>query len=161
MYLLKIYWENYEGGERKTKNNLVSIDASCLIAIQADEPLNKRFQNLLKTKWKGYCSEMAILETFYILCRKFTWKIAKKKVNALKESHIIQIEPINNLINRASQLKCQRPIAIADCLTIALAESINGKAIFYHKEKELEKAMENELFDVELIFFDEFVNENS
>ncbi len=104
---------------------------------------------------------MAILETFYVICRRSTWKIAKTKINALKESHIIQIEPINHLINRASQLKCQRAIGIADCLTIALAESINGKAIFYHKEKELEKTMEKELFDIELIFFDEFVNENS
>ncbi len=140
------------------KKSLVSIDASCLIAIQADEPLKEKFLNLLKTKWIGCCTEMAILETFYILCRKISWKIAKTKINALKESHIIQIKPINTLLNKAAQLKCQRAIAIADCLTIALAESIKGKAIFYHKEKELEKTMENELFDIEVIFFDEFIN---
>jgi len=145
----------------KMKKSLVSIDSSCLIAIQADEPLNKKFQNLLKTKWKGYCTEMAILETFYILCRKFTWKIAKTKIDALKASNIIRIEPINSLLKKAAQLKCQRAIAIADCLTIALAESIKGKAIFYHKEKELENTMENESFNIEIIFFDEFNNKNS
>ena len=138
------------------KKSRVAIDASCLIAIQADEPLNEKFQNLLKSKWNGYCTEMAILETFYILCRKLQWKIAKTKINALQESNIIKIKPINTLLEIAAQLKCQRSIAIADCLTIALAESIKGKAIFYHKERELEKTMENELFNVEIIFFDEF-----
>jgi predicted nucleic acid-binding protein len=138
------------------KKSRVAIDASCLIAIQADEPLNEKFQNLLKSKWNGYCTEMAILETFYILCRKLQWKIAKTKINALQESNVIKIKPINTLLEIAAQLKCQRSIAIADCLTIALAESIKGKAIFYHKERELEKTMENELFNVEIIFFDEF-----
>ncbi len=105
--------------------------------------------------------EMAILETFYILCRKFTWKTANTKIDALKASNVIQIESINSLLKKAAQLKCQRAIEIADCLTITLAEAIKGKAVFYHKEKELENTMENESFKVEIIFFDEFTNKNS
>lgn len=41
----------------------------------------------------------------------------------------------------------------ADCLTIALAKILQGQAIFYQKEKEIDKAMENKLFDVKIIFF--------
>jgi len=139
------------------KKSPVSIDASCLIAIQANEPLKEEFKQLLKTKWNGYCTEMALLETFYILCRKTNWKKAETKVKALIESNVIQIESIKSLLKKAAQLKCQRPIAIADCLTIALAESIQGKAIFYHKELELEKTLEKEFFNVEIIFFDELL----
>ena len=139
------------------KKSLVAIDSSCLIAIQTNEPLNQEFQQLLKTKWNGYCTEMALLETFYILCRKTNWKKAETKVKALIESNVIQIKSIKSLLKKAAQLKYQRTIAIADCLTIALAESIQGKAIFYHKELELEKALEKESFNVEIVFFDEML----
>lgn len=139
------------------KKSPMAIDSSCLIAIQANEPLKKEFQQLLKTKWKGYCTEMALLETFYILCRKTNWEKSRSKVEALIESNVLQIRSIKSLLKKAAQIKCQSPVAIADCLNIALAESIQGKAIFYHKEIELEKALEKGPFNVEVIFFDEFL----
>lgn len=83
------------------------------------------------------------------------------RVNGRNLYKSAQIEPINSLLKKAAQLKCRRAIAVTDCLTIALAELIKGKAIFYHKEKELENTMENESFNIEIIFFDEFNNKNS
>ena len=135
----------------------MAIDSSCLIAIQANEPAKKKFQSLLKTKWEGFCTEMALLEVFYILCRKTNWKEAETKVKAFIESNVIQIKSFKSLVIKAAQIKCQRSIAIADCLTIALAESVQGKAVFYHKETELEKSIEKEPFNVELIFFEEII----
>ncbi len=88
---------------------------------------------------------MAILETFYILCRKSSWEEAKVKIDALIKSNIIKIIPISNLIEHAALIKCERAIAIADCLTIALAKSLNGAAIFFDREKELEIAMKKNL----------------
>lgn len=135
------------------KKSNVSIDSSCLIAIQADEKLGNKLTNFLKKEWNAYVTEIAILETFYVLCRKSNWKDAKTKTQALRESNIIQIEPINKYLEYAAKLKCERPIAIADCLTISLAKSIQGQAIFYHQEQELKKTLESKPMDVEIIFF--------
>lgn len=141
------------------KKNNVSIDASCLIAIQADEKLGQKLKTLLMEKWNACCTEIAVLEFYYVLCRKLGWDIAKTKLQSLKESLTIRIQPINNLIEVAAQLKCQKSIAIADCLTIALAYEIQGKAIFNHEERELKKAIETKPFDVEIFFLENLKNE--
>ena len=142
------------------KKDNVSIDASCLIAIQTDEKLGQKFKKLLMGKWNAYCTEIAILEFYYVLCRKLGWDIAKTKLQSLKESGTIQIKPINDLIEVAAQLKCQKSIAIADCLTIALACEIQGKAIFNNEERELKKAIETKPFDVEIFFLENLKNED-
>jgi predicted nucleic acid-binding protein len=134
------------------KKNLVAIDSSCLIALQADEKLAKRINQNLIEKWDAYCSEMAILELFYVLCRNSNLKKAQKKVEALVNSHVIEIIPVRELLKEASRQKCIRAIAIADCLTIALAKNLNGKAIFYRKETELKNAIKKKPFDIEIIF---------
>jgi predicted nucleic acid-binding protein len=137
------------------KKNIVSIDSSCLIALQTDKKLKKMIINLLKEKWEGYCTEMAILETFYILCRKLSLKTALEKINALKESKIINLKSIGFVLNEAAEIKCERAIAIADCITIALAQKLQGKAVFYRAEKEIIKTIEKKPFKTEIIFLDQ------
>jgi len=139
------------------KKSSVSIDSSCLIALQANEELGNRFKERAKQDWDVYCSEFAILETFYVLCRKFGIGIAEQKVTSLKESGVIQIEPIITLSKDAALIKCQRPIAIGDCFTIALARKINGDAIFCKKEQELKKALDKQPFDVNVLFFEDLI----
>lgn len=141
------------------KKGLVSIDASCLIAVQAEEPLSSEFKSLLKTKWIGYCSEYSLIETLYILCRKLGRDVAEGKLKALKESNVLQIEPFNALLEAVAQLKCQRAIAIGDCFTIALAKKINGQAIFYNKELEIVNAIKIKPFDVEIKFLEDIIKE--
>ncbi|MHA1283631.1 MAG: PIN domain-containing protein [Promethearchaeota archaeon] len=137
------------------RKSLVAIDSSCLIAIQTDEKMSEKLKELLNSEWEGYCTEMAIVETYYILCRKTSFNIAKNKIESLIESNIIEIVEINDLVEIAVKLKCNRAISIADCFTIALAKFLNGKAIFFKKELELEKTMEIKPFDIEIIFFKE------
>lgn len=134
------------------KKNIVAIDSGCFIAMQLDQDLAAEIKSNLKEKWDAFCSEMAILETFYVVCRRTNYEKAKKKITALIESKVIKIVPIKELIEYASKLKCERPIALADCLTIALAKKLEGKAIFYKKEMELKKTIEKDPFDVELMF---------
>lgn len=98
---------------------------------------------------------MAILELHYVLCRNSNLKTAQKKVEAFVNSNVIEIIPVRELLKEASRQKCERAIAIADCLTIALAKNINGKAIFYRKETELKNAIKKKPFEVELIFLSE------
>ncbi|MFO8020632.1 MAG: PIN domain-containing protein [Promethearchaeia archaeon] len=143
------------------KRNIVAIDSSCLIALQADEELANKIKQKLYESWDAYCSEMAILETQYILCRKKSFEIASKKISALVESNVIQIVPIKDLLENASKLKCERSIAIADCLTIALAEKLNSKAIFYQQERELKDAIEKKPFQVKIEFFTTRVREST
>jgi predicted nucleic acid-binding protein len=134
------------------KKSLVAIDSGCLIALHSGEKLANEIKENLRDKWEGYCSEMTILETFYVLCRKSNLKTANEKVDALIESNVLHIVPIKKLLKEASKLKCQRSIAIADCLTIALAKRFKGKAIFYRKERELKKSINKKPFQVELMF---------
>ncbi len=140
------------------KRDLVAIDASCLIAIQAEEELGEHLKSLLKTKWTGFCTEYSILETYYVLCRKFGWNAAVEKLKSLKESNVLQIEPFSSLLEAVAQLKCQRAIAVGDCFTITLAKKINGQAIFYNKESEVEKAMKKQPFDVEIKFLEDLID---
>ncbi len=142
-------------GRREDEKNLVANDSSCLIALQADEKLAKRINQNLVENWDAYCSEMAILELHYVLCRNSNLKTAQKKVEAFVNSNVIEIIPVRELLKEASRQKCERAIAIADCLTIALAKNINGKAIFYRKETELKNAIKKKPFEVELIFLSE------
>jgi predicted nucleic acid-binding protein len=134
------------------KKSLVAIDSSCLIALNSGEELVNKIKTNLKEKWVAYCSEMAILETFYILCRKSNLETAQNKINALISSNVLNIIPIKKVLKEASKLKCERSIAIADCITIALAQNLDSKAIFYRKERELKKAIKKKPFQVELIF---------
>ncbi|MBN1803162.1 MAG: PIN domain-containing protein [Candidatus Lokiarchaeota archaeon] len=142
---------------KKTKKRSVSIDASCLIAVQASESLSELFKDKIRKNWNAFCSEFALIETSYILCRTFGIEIAEKKMMALKESGIIQIEPICKVSKEASLIKCNRPIGIGDCLTIALAKSINGDAIFCNKERELFTTLDKKPFDVKIIFLEDII----
>ncbi|MGV9199201.1 MAG: PIN domain-containing protein [Promethearchaeia archaeon] len=137
------------------KRSIVALDSSCLIALQADEELATQIQQKLHECWDAYCSEMAILETQYVICRKTSFEIAKKKISALLASNVIQIVAIQELLENASQLKCERSIAIADCLTIALAKKLRSKAIFYRRERELKNAIEKKPFGVKIEFLTE------
>ena len=131
----------------------LSLDGGVLIALAVGEKgLGDLVSSLISEEAYGLTHEIAVSELLYILCRKASYEIAQRKLDALKSSGYIEIVPISDLIENASKLKCDRHIALADCFTIALAEEFNGKAVFAKLEKELIKAVEKSPFDVDLIF---------
>ncbi len=139
------------------KKNTVVIDASCLVHFQDKEPEAIQFKQLINETWDAWCTEIAIVETLYILCREYGEEESQKRVNALRESHTIRIEPIFGYISLAAYIKCERSIALPDCLTIALAESLKAQAVFAHREKELDLAIHQRPFNVEILFLDEIL----
>jgi len=139
------------------KKNTIVIDASCLVHFQDKEPEAIQFKRLIRDNWDARCTELAILETLYILCREYGWEEAQKKVKALRESNTIRIEPINFYGDIAAKIKCERAIALPDCLTIALAEYLKSHAVFAHREKELALALQQRPFNIEIVFLDEIV----
>ncbi len=143
------------------KRSTVVIDASCLVYFQDKEPEAIQFKQLINESWDAWCTEIAILETLYILCREYGREESLKRVNALRESHTIQIKPIVGYCDLAASIKCERSIALPDCLTIALAESLKARAIFAHREKELDLTIQQRPFNIEILFLDEIVSKSN
>ncbi len=139
------------------KKSTVVVDASCLVHFQDNESEALLFKQFLHEKWDAWCTEIAIVETSYILCREYGWEEAKTKIEALRESNTIRIEPINTYNEKAAQIKCERSIALPDCLTIALAETLKSQAVFAHREKELDAAIKRKPFNVGILFLDEIL----
>ena len=131
----------------------LALDGSILIALAVGEKgIDEIAKSLLNEDAFGLTHELAVSELLYILCRKVSYNVAKNKLNALKASGFIKIIPISDLIEKASKLKCERHIALADCYTLALAEEFDGKAVFAKAENEIINAIKRSPFNVDVLF---------
>ncbi len=81
-----------------------------------------------------YISSMTKTELLYISCRTQGWEkaksIVKKFLTNFVELHLPEIDEL------AAQIKCQCPIALSDCFTIAIG-SILALPVYFLKEREL------------------------
>ena len=104
-----------------------------------------------------------VLEVNHPLVNKRTAALLYPGKREDQGTGIIRIDPSlrRNLGASLDDIVEIRKIEAALANKVTLAELIKGKAIFYHKEKELENIIENESFNIEIIFFDEFNNKNS
>jgi len=134
-----------------SKKRLV-FDASVLIELAYATELGKKALELMKLN-DVYVTELAIVETYYILCRKLGEEKAAEKIENLLESGYVEIFNVSPI--KVGKIKCSRAISIADCYTIALAEKIKGVAIFARKEKELIKEMRRQEFSTQIMFLED------
>ncbi len=95
---------------------------------------------------------MALSETEYVLCRQIGGAKAREKIESLVESRSIEIIEDSALLHDATKIKCSRAIALGDCYTLALAERLNGTALFARQEKDLEKETKRKPFPVKIAF---------
>jgi len=107
----------------------------------------------------AHTHELAITEVLYLLCRRIGFDKAKSHVDNLILSGLVDLEPTADLMETAGRLKCQYPIALADCYTLALAERHHLAALFRERETELVREMKRIPFEVVLVFLSDFGSE--
>jgi hypothetical protein len=127
------------------------LDASALIELAYATPTGEKVKNLLEDAGEALTTQLALTELYYILCRKLGAKFAREKLNDLMASNYV-IPYGEPLISEAGKIKCERKISLADSHIIALANKINGRAIFARREKELDREDKSRAFEVELLF---------
>ncbi|MHA1756257.1 MAG: hypothetical protein ACTSVV_05765, partial [Promethearchaeota archaeon] len=132
----------------------VVFDAGVIIDLLLSGEDSRLFKNILSNNIIPNATTLAIIEAEYILCRKLGKNIAFKKINNLLESNYIDIFPLENIRREISILKCNVPIALPDCATIALATKFKIPALFAKKEREMEKPLENNVFKIKIYFLE-------
>ena len=133
--------------------DIYAIDTGALIELCTHSIMGDRLRDILKNgEIIAYTHEIALTELSYILCRKIGWENAKRAVDSLLLSGYINIYDVSNLIEETSKIKCERPIALSDCLTLALAKEMKAKALFATRENEILREMNRKPFETEIEF---------
>ena len=134
------------------------FDAGVLIELLLSTPSGVVVrEELIKGDLFGYVTELALVETRYVLCRKLGWEKASTKVEKLALSGFIQVEDITSLCERAADYKCRMAISLPDCFTLALADLLSIPALFARRERELVRELERASMKVEVLFVEDFV----
>jgi len=133
-----------------------AVDSGALIELCLNSPSGKKIRDALKNgDITVYTHELALTELIYILCRKIGWDKAKNTVDSLLLSGYLNIQEVSKLVESASKIKCERPIALSDCFTLALAQEKKLKALFGNRENELIKEIKHKPFEIEIEFLNE------
>lgn len=138
-------------GLKNLRKRLV-YDSSVLIEMAYATKLGEIAKKLMKN-YDIYTTELAISETFYIICRKLGVEKAENKINNLLESGFIDVIPTPPI--EAGKIKCVRSISLADCYIIALAKILNATSVFAIKERELEREIKRMPFKMPVVFLEE------
>lgn len=115
------------------------------------------YTSILKGDIEPIATNLATIEAEYILCRRLGRKLAFNKVDNLVDSNFINIYPLDLICKEVSILKCNNPIALPDCATIALATKNKIPALFAKKEGELEKPLILEAFKIDIFFLEDLI----
>lgn len=142
--------------KRELKGDM-AFDGSTIIELIYSTPFAKDAQEAIKTKvLKPFATEISIAEAKYILCRKLGGKEASSRLNDLLESNAFKVEEITREISDlAGGYKCERSISLADCFALALGKSKAIPVVFARMEKEIEKEMKSNPFDVNILFLED------
>lgn len=123
-------------------NETTVLDAGVLIALALGEPSTMELsQNIVNHHVSYACTEIALCELNYILCRRLNWKEATEKTENLLRSSLVSVIPSHALWTEAARTKCKATIALPDCFTIAAARLAKGKAMFLRREREIVDAI--------------------
>jgi len=136
----------------------MAFDTSALLELIFSTPPGIMLkEKLLTESILAHTSEFNIFELRYVLCRRLGREEAEKRVNALVSSGYFFIHRTSRLIDKASLFKCRYAIAAGDCFTLAVAQRIEGPALFARREKELMAELEKDNVEVEILFLEDFV----
>jgi predicted nucleic acid-binding protein len=123
-------------------NETTILDAGVLIALALGEPSAAELsKKIINHRMSFACTEIALCELTYVLCRSLGWEEAQLKTENLVRSSLIIVIPSHALWNEAAKIKCKASIALPDCFTIAAARLANGTALFIRREKEIANAL--------------------
>ncbi len=101
-----------------------------------------------------YISTLTRVEVLYIICRIEGWKNAKEIINSLTMNFIeLRILELDDL---AAQIKCECPIALSDCYSLAIGSTLT-MPVYFMKERELTKKVQTRVkdhFNAEMIILE-------
>ena len=131
-------------------NEITVLDAGVLIALAVGESNTVQLSKKIIDHRGSYaCTEIALSELSYILCRRLSWKKALDKADNLVKSSMITVIPTHVLWAEAARIKCKAAIALPDCFTFAAARLTKGKPMFARREKEISDAVKkNQLTEI-------------
>lgn len=112
------------------------VDTGALLATldgTSDKLLRAASANAL------YMTPVNFSELLYVLCRRLGAERATSIARSLLRSGVLHVVSPPGVHARAALCKCRHSIALADCYSVALAQTLGMRAVF-HREKELEKA---------------------
>jgi predicted nucleic acid-binding protein len=133
----------------------VSLDGSVLIELLSSTDLSKPLRDAIEgDAVNPYTTFQSLIEAEYILCREKGWEKAREKIDVLTESRAVELVEASELVHETARIKCARAIALTDCYTIALAEKLNGTAVFAHLEDDLSREMKRKPFSTKLAFLE-------
>jgi len=126
-----------------------------LIELLSSTDLSKPLRDAIEGDLVNpYTTFQSLTEAEYILCREIGWEKAREKIEGLTESRAIELVEASELVHETARIKCARAIALTDCYTIALAEKLNGTAVFAHLEDDLSREMKRKPFSAKLAFLE-------
>jgi predicted nucleic acid-binding protein len=104
---------------------------------------------------RGVTGEMNLFELRCLTCRKLGWDRSARVITDIVESGYFRTLPASEFLERAASLKCERSISSVDCLTIAMAESLEIPVLFAKHEAELDKEIAKKGFKSEIYFLND------
>ena len=139
----------------------VVFDGGTIIELLLSGDESDLYKNIVNNDITPMATSLAIIETEYILCRKIGRQQAFDKVDNLIDSSFISIYSLKKFLRDVSILKCNNPIALPDCATIALATKNRIPALFAKKEGELKNPLVIKAFKIDLFFLEDLINNKS
>ena len=118
------------------------LDAGVLLALALGGPASTELAELIQRGDGTFaCTEIGLCEFLYILCRRVSWRKAKRKIDLLLRSSAVRIIPMSAIWVESARIKCKVPIPLPDCHTIAAARLSKEVALFARRERETADAM--------------------
>lgn len=75
----------------------------------------------------------------------------------LLASGYLHVEDISDLIETASNYKCERAISLPDCFTLSLGRQGPLPVLFAGRERELTTEMERRPLNLEILFLEDYI----
>ncbi len=144
--------------KKDTQNTSNAVDTGVLFEFLDDSNLGKVFyQKVLKNPQfqKFYISPLTDVELKYLMCRQSGYKEAKEFISDFLKDFIIY--PESELRDEAFRLKCNFPISISDCYSLAVGKILNIP-IYMKKEKKIDQVLDGLLSMVKIKFIDDILS---
>lgn len=131
------------------------LDGGVLLALALGEPSAQGLAKEMPSDQKHYvCTELALCELTYILCRQLDWTFAGEKTQSLLRSAVVRPIRTSMVWGEAASIKCHVPISLPDCFTIAASRMLNGLPMFARRETEIVSAAEKGLLNDKIEFLE-------
>ncbi len=114
------------------------LDASVLIEILAGSELVEGLVNSIITREvEAYAVRLGLTEALYVACRLWGSEKALQRMQILLDSRTLTIIEDERIWEYVADCKCQIPISLGDCFTLATAKKYGLTPLFLRPEREI------------------------